>query len=279
MPTVSSSSERKSTTTKRPQIISFEDDENSTVLNNNAWASSTPPATMPLSHTCLKYQEKERLAKEKLKTLKTDSTYERIMNATDPMNTPIIVNATHSNETDLIKPESPTVIQIFDPSPSSSYDFKESDMSASKMSSCDNSSITSNTTSQSENSVQNLDSSQTPPPAPMSEDRPLEERPSEEENSSIGADNEDGDDDSKDLNSSNADVAMPETIPAISEAEEKYLQRIKELESRCTSLEEQVTTLTLYVLCDTIATCVNITLCSSLFLAFSRFFLQIIQLF
>lgn len=242
MPTVSSSSERKSTTTKRPQIISFEDDENATVLNNNVWVSSTPPANMPLSHTCLKYQEKERLAREKLKTLKTDSTYERIMNATDPMITPLITNAAHANETDLIKPESPTAIQIFDPSPSSSCDFKESDLSALKMSSCDNSSITSTTTSHSTDSVHNLDSSQTP-----SLSLATGERPDEEENSSFGADNEDGDDDSKDLISSNTDVAMAEAIPALSEAEEKYLQHIKELESRCTSLEEQVTTLTLYV--------------------------------
>lgn len=206
-------------------------------MNNNAWASSTPPsATVPLSQTCLKYQEKERLAKEKLKTIKTDSTYERIMTTSDPMNTPKVLNIPHTNVTDVIKPESPTAIQIFDPSPSSSFDFKESDLSASKMSSSDDSSITSNATSQSENSVQNLESSQ---PQPDVDDL------------STGADesneNEVVDDDCKNVDSLNADITINATTQIISEMEGKYLARIQELESRCASLEEQVTTLTLYV--------------------------------
>lgn len=236
VPTVSSSNERKSTTSKRTQIISFEDDENASAINNNAWASSTPPPSVavPLSQTCLKYQEKERLAKEQLKTIKTDSTYERIMNTTDPMNTPKAINIPHTNVTDVIKPESPTAIQIFDPSPSSSFDFKESDLSASKMSSSDNSSITSHTTSRSENSVQNLESSQ--PPADV-------------DDLSTGADdeNEVADDECKNVDSLNADITMNETTQIISDMEGKYLDRIHELESRCASLEEQVTTLTLYV--------------------------------
>lgn len=230
VPTVSST-ERKSTTTKRTQIISFEDDENATIANNNVWTSSTPP---PLSHTCLKYQEKERLAQEKLKTIKTDSTYERIMHSTDPMNMPFVMNAVVGNETDLIKPESPTAIQIFDPSPSSSYDFKESDLSVSKISTSDNSSIASNTTSQSENSVQNLE-------------LPALQLSPNEENSSNEGDDEEADDTSKDLQSSTTDVAMMTvaTTPTVSDIEEKYTQRIQELESRCNSLEGQVKTLTL----------------------------------
>lgn len=231
MPTVSSV-ERKSTTAKRSQIISFEDDESATIANNNAWASSTPPAVVPLSHTCLKYQEKERLAKEKLKSIKTDSTYERIMHASDPMNTPFVVKATPTHETDPIKPESPTAIQIFDPSPSSSYDCRESDLSASKISTSDNSSIASSTTSQSEGAVQRLGPAA--PPAAANE-----------QHSSDEGDDEGADDNSKDLHSSTADVAMADTTPTISEVEEKYVQRIQELEGRCSSLEEQVKTLTL----------------------------------
>lgn len=189
---------------------------------------------MPLSHTCLKYQEKERLAKEKLKTIKTDSTYERIRHSTDPMNTPFVINAIAASETDPIKPESPTAIQIFDPSPSSSYDFKESDISASKISTSDNSSITSSTTSRSENSVQNLESPTPHPPPNL-------------DNSSNEGDDEEADDTSKELQSSATDVVMvaAATTPTVSDVEEKYAQQIHELESRCHSLEEQVKTLTL----------------------------------
>lgn len=220
VPTVSSSNERKSTSfTKRSQIISFEDDENATVTNNNMLKSTTPPATaVPLSHACLKYQEKEKLAKEKLKRIKTDSAYERIMNTTEPISTNPTSNIVQSSETDYIEPESPTTIQIFNPnnetypSPTSSFEFKESDSCVSKTT--DSSSIASNTTTHSSNSIQNPESLQ----------------PSQENSmhSSISS-------------AHNSVAALRHMISM----EGVYTSKIQELEKRCASLEEQVTALTL----------------------------------
>lgn len=220
VPTVSSSNERKSTSsTKRSQIISFEDDENATVANNNILKSTTPPATaVPLSHACLKYQEKEKLAKEKRKTIKTDSTYERIMNTTESICTNPTSNVVQCSETDYIEPESPTTIQIFNPnnetypSPTSSFDFKESDSCVSKTT--DGSSIASNATTHSSSSVQNPESLQ----------------PSQE-NSMHSS-----------ISSAHDSVAALRHMISM---EGVYTSKIQELEKRCASLEEQVTALRL----------------------------------
>lgn len=232
VPTVSSSSERKSIGSKRvKQIISFEDDENAlTTLNNNLLKSSTPPTATSLADACLKYQEKERLAKEKVQKIKTDSTYERIMQTTD-----ITSNVIQSNEieTDYIEPESPTSIKMYSPIASETYamlsktfDPKEIEATISKSDSntptqsppSDTTSTTSHSTTHSSTSasVQNHISSQ----------------PSQSE--SINS-----------MHSSMDSVSnsLTESVPSPDEIKQK--QRIEELEQRCMILEEKVSTLTL----------------------------------
>lgn len=237
VPTVSSTNERKTATTKRAAIISFEEDENASVINNNVLKSSTPPTTttttVSLADACLKYQEKQKLSEEKPKPFETDSTYERLH--AEPIN--VVPVPPHPSETDYIEPESPTAITIINPithayaSLSNSYDYKETDSSMSK---ADSSSITSSTTTHSSNSPPNQAVSRQP-------------SHSTSMNSSICSAHNSPD---TTPNTPNAILPSPESeftsrLHEIATVESQHIYRIQELERRCASLEEQVSTLTL----------------------------------
>lgn len=224
VPSVSSLNEQKTAKAKRKQIISFEDDENASTINSNLLKSSTPPTTVSLSDACLKYQEKERLAKEKVQTIKTDSTYERLMHSADAV---IPSNVIEPNETDYIEPESPTSIKMFSTVASEAYsmlshafDPKEIDSNISKaddtvIPTSDSSSMTSNST----------DSSTSSSAPNQIEIEP--KSPTESIDSSMSSVN----------NSTSASVTAPD------DAEQKL--RIQELEERCVNLEAKVTALSL----------------------------------
>lgn len=233
VPTVSSISERKPATTKRAAIISFEEDENASVMNNNVLKSSTPPtASVSLADACLKYQEKQKLSEEKPKPFETDSTYERLH--AEPINLAPV--PAHPNETGYIEPESPTAITIINPithaypSLSNSYDYKETDSSMSK---ADSSSITSSITTHSSNSP----------------NQAVSQHPSHSTsmNSSICSAHNSPD---TTPNTPNSILPSPENdftsrLPEMATVEREHVHRIQELERRCASLEEQVSTLTL----------------------------------
>lgn len=233
VPTVSSTNERKTATTKRAAIISFEEDENASVINNNVLKSATPPTTtISLADACLKYQEKQKLSEEK--PIETDSTYERLH--AEPIN--VVPVLPHPNETDYIEPESPTAITIINPithaypSLSNSYDYKETDSSMSKAT--DSSSITSNTTTHSSNSPPNQATSRQP-------------SHSTSMNSSICSVHNSPD---TTPNTPNAILPSPENefssrLQEMASVKSEHIHRIRELERRCASLEEQVSTLTL----------------------------------
>lgn len=235
VPTVSSTGERKSTTSKRAAIISFEDEENASFINNNlVRASTTPPTTISLADACLKYQEKQKLAEEKLKPFETDSTYERLH--AEPINV-ASSSSVHPNETDFIEPESPTAITMINPVTqtyptfSSSYDYKETDSSMSKAT--DSSSITSNTTTH---------SSHTPPPIQVAS------QPSHSTSMSSSISSAHNSPEAPNTPSSASTSPENEYISRIQElttVENEHIVRIKELEKRCATLEERVNALTL----------------------------------
>lgn len=228
VPTVNGSTERKSNLSKRAQVISFEDDDS--VINNNIskdiMHQASPPQIVSLSEACLKYEDKEKSLTTKNRSFTTDSTYERITSqATETNDTKY--NTEMPMETDLIKPESPTEIKIFNPitetysNLSQSFDSKETDSSMSKVSDSSNnissnSSVTSSATTFSSDSVKNLVSPQ------LSQ--------SDSMHSSIGRSSE---------NISEAANAMSNNV------EQEQLIRIRELEQRCSCLEEKVASLTL----------------------------------
>lgn len=220
-PTVNASMERKSNVSKRAQVISFEDDDS--VINNNislaTMHQASPPQTVSLSKACLKYEDKDKSTTTTKGSFTTDSTYERITSqATETTDTKY--NTELPNETDLIKPESPTEIKIFNPINetyshlSESFDGKETDSSLSKVS--DSSSVTSSVTTFSSNSVKN-------PVSPQLSQ-------SDSMHSSAGLSSE---------NISEAVNTMSTNV------EHEQLIRIQELEQRCSSLEEKVASLTL----------------------------------
>lgn len=221
VPTVNGSMERKSNLSKRAQVISFEDDDS--VINNNISTAiihqASPPQTVSLSEACLKYEDKEKSTKTKIKSFTTDSTYERITSQATETND-LKCNIEMPNETDLIKPESPTEIKIFNPITetyshlSQSFDSKETDSSMSKVS--DSSSVTSSATTFSSNSVKN-------PVSPQLSQ-------SDSMHSSIGQSSD---------NISEAANTMSTSV------EQEQLIRIRELEQRCSSLEGKVASLTL----------------------------------
>lgn len=223
VPTVSSAIERKPAASKRAAIISFEEDESATRFNNNELKSSTPPTSVSLADACLKYQEKQKLAEEKLKTFKTDSTYERLH--AEPIN---VGPSSHPNETVYIEPESPTAITIINPitqpfpSLSNSFDYKETDSCISKAT--DSSSITSNTTTHSSNSPTNQIASTSMSSSMSSSDH---NSPSEINTTS---------------SPENDHVSR---IQELTNVESQQIHRIQELEKRCACLEERVTALTL----------------------------------
>lgn len=238
VPTVSSTNERKTVSSKRAAIISFEEEENAFLTNNNVLKSSTPPRAVSLAHACLKYQEKQKLANEKAKPFVSDSTYERLH--AEPIS---IANTVHPKETEYIRPESPTAIKIITPvtqtyqsshtaSLSNSYDYKETDSSMSKAT--DSSSIASNTTTHSSNSVPNQEATSQSQPSQSNSmsssissahnsvpNSPTEEDPTSTENELISR------------------------IEELTTVENEHVHRIQELEKRCATLEQQVTTLTL----------------------------------
>lgn len=212
VPSVSSTSERKATSSKRPQIISFEDDDS--VINNNVLRSSTPPiASVSLSDACLKYDNKTILNKT---TFESDSTYERVMKSSDPIES---TNINERNETEYIEPESPTEIKIFNtitepyPPLSISYESKETDSTISKVT--DSSSVTSSATTNSSTSAKN----------------PISSQPSTS--------------DSMHSSISRSSENVSEAADSGSNIEHEQMIRIHELEQRCASLEEKVTALTL----------------------------------
>lgn len=219
VPTVNASMERKSNLSKRVQVISFEDDDS--MINNNSISKviipqASPPQLVSLSEACLKYEAKEKSSSG---SLTTDSTYEGISFRANQIND-TKCNTKMPNETDLIKPESPTEIKMFNPITeiyshlSQSFDSKETDSSMSKVS--DSSSVASSTTTFSSNSVKN-------PVSPQLSQ-------SDSMHSSIGQSSE---------NISEAVNTMSTNV------EQEQLIRIRELEQRCSSLEEKVASLTL----------------------------------
>lgn len=223
VPTVNAFMERKSNSSKRAQVISFEDDDS--VINNNISTvimhQASPPKSVSLSKACLKYEDEEKSSTTNRRSFTTDSTYERItFQATETNDTKC--NTEMPNETDLIKPESPTEIQIYNPITetyshlSQSFDSKETDSSTvSKVS--DSSSVTSSATTFSSNSVKNPVSPQ------LSQSNSM--------HSSIGQSSE--------------NISEAVNTMTTNSVDQEQLIRIRELEQRCSSLEEKVASLTL----------------------------------
>lgn len=239
VPTVNSSTnERKSVSSKRAAIISFEEEENASLANNNLLKSSTPPKTVSPADACLTYQEKQKIAEEKSKPkFVSDSAYERLH--AEPIS---IGSMVHPQETEYIEPESPTAIKIITPitqtyqsshttSLSTSYDYKEHIEDSSISKTTDSSSITSNTTTHSSNSPSNQVVSQ----------------PSQSDsmNSSISsAHNSISNSPTNEEDPSSRENELVSQIQELTTVESEHIRRIHELEKRCASLEEKVTTLT-----------------------------------
>lgn len=219
VPTVNASMERKSNSSKRAQVISFENDDS--VINNNIskviMHQASPPKSVSLSEACLKYEDKEKSSTTNRRSFTTDSTYERITSqATETNDTKCITEM--PNETDLIKPESPTEIQIFNPiTLSQSFDSKETDSSTVSKVSSDSSSVTSSATTFSSNSAKNPVSPQ------LSQSNSM--------HSSIGQSSE--------------NISEAVNTMTTNSIEQEQLIQIRELEQRCSSLEEKVASLTL----------------------------------
>lgn len=209
-----SSNEPKSTGSKRKQIISFEDDELESVSSHSSSSIKSP--TISLSDACLKYEEKERQRIESIQAICNDSSYQRIMNFTDPPQcsdhntTPI--------ETECIEPESPTKIKLYGPVLSATtypttyssfkIDSKEFDSNISTRTDSSSAASTTTTTSSSSAAAQQSHPSL-----------------SESMASSISSVNQ--------------------SAHIVAENSSATNARLQELEQRCASLEEQITTLTL----------------------------------
>lgn len=203
----------KSTGSKRKQIISFEDDEIESVSSHSSNSIKSP--TISLSDACLKYEEKEKQRIESIQAICNDSSYQRIMNLTESPQ----CNKMQSFETECIEPESPTKIKIYNPVLSakvypttfSSFKIVTKDFDSNISGRTDSSSVESTTTSTSSSSVAAQQSS----------------HPSHSESmtSSIGSINQ--------------------SVHSVAETNAPTNARLQELEQRCASLEEQITTLTL----------------------------------
>lgn len=253
VPTVSSLSERKTAAFKKAAVISFEEDENTLMINNNVLNSS---ATVPLSHACLKYQEKQKLAEEKAKLFVTDSSYERLH--AEPINIGAI--STHANETEYIEPESPTAIQIYNPVPqtypalTNSYDYKETDSSLSKAT--DSRSIASNTSTHSSNSPNQINSQPSHSTSMSSSISSGHHSPNftylpenDRENQHEDADeheyeHEHGNEHENNNEHENSTEYITR-VQGLTAIKTEQQTRIQELEQRCVHLQDRVTALTL----------------------------------
>lgn len=258
VPTVSSATERKSAAAKKAAIISFDEDENSSLLKKTG---STPPTTVSLSDACLKYQERQKLADEKSKPFTTDSTYERLH--AEPID---ISKTARPNEIVYIEPESPTVIKMINPvtqtypSLSSSFDYKETDSNMSKAT--DSSSFSSNTTTHSSSSAKNHVASEpshsTSMSSSISSEHNLQDSPNVPSSSEIGNEHDNEEDENANENSyieseidhdnnkqSDNDTDYIARIQELTAMQNQHVSRIRELEERCTHLQDRISALTL----------------------------------
>lgn len=189
-------------------------------------SNSIKSPTLSLSEACLKYEEKEKQRIESIQAICNDSSYQRIMNLTDAPHAIDNYNPTPT-ETDYIEPESPTKIKLYSPVLSSKtypttytyssfkIDSMEFDLNISART--DSSSVESTTT--------NTSSSSAAAPSALASHISH----TESMTSSI----------------SSANQSLAHSAPEMNSATNLRLQ---ELEQRCASLEDQITTLTLWVI-------------------------------
>lgn len=211
-----SPNEPKSTGSKRKQIISFDDDELGSVSSHSSNSIKSP--TVSLSDACLKYEEKERQRIESIQAICNDSSYQRIMNLNDPPQCSDNNNATPI-ETEYIEPESPTKIKLYGPVLSattypttySAYKIESNEFDPNISIRTDSGSAASTATTTSSSSAVAQQSSHT--------------SFSESMTSSIGS--------------------VSQSPYLVAENSAATNARLQELEQRCASLEEQITTLTL----------------------------------
>lgn len=209
-----SSPDIKSTGSKRKQIISFEDDEIESISSHSSSSIKSP--TISLSDACLKYEEKEKQRIESIQVICNDSSYQRIMNLTEPPQ----CNKMPSFETECIEPESPTKIKIYKPVLSakvypttfSSFKIDTTDIDSNISNRTDSSSVESTTTTTSSSS-------------PIAPQQPSYPSYSESMTSSIGS--------------------VCQSVHSVAETNTPTNAQLEELEQRCASLEEQITTLQL----------------------------------
>lgn len=214
---IKTSAETKTTASKRKHIISFEDDEMETVSSHSSSSIKSP--TLSLSDACLKYEEKEKQRIESIQAICNDSSYQRIMNVTDSPPNCSDKNATPI-ETGYIQPEAPQKIKLYSPVLSAktyptatkidSEEFNSKETESNISSKTDSSSFASTTTTTSYSSTAAQQQSQS---ASMS--------------SSISS--------------------VSHSVHSVTESNSATNARLQELETRCASLEEQITTLTLLV--------------------------------
>lgn len=203
------------------------------------------------------------MAEEKAKPFVSDSAYERLH--AEPIN---IARAVHPIETDLIEPESPTAIKIINPttqtyqsshteSLSNSYDYKETDSSISKAT--DSSSIASTTTTNSSNSSPNQITSQPSQSESMHSsissvhnsvmnlqiEEDAEHKGDAEHEKEIEREEDNTGDAEIEENSNENENDLELRIQEMTSIETERILRIQELETRCASLEEKVSALTL----------------------------------
>lgn len=217
------SAETKMSGSKRKQIISFEDDEMESVSSHSSSSIKSP--TLSLSDACLKYEEKEKQRNESIQAICNDSSYQRIMNLSDPTPHCVDKNATPI-ETGYIQPEAPQKIELYSPVlsaktyqttyssikiDSGEFDVKEFESNISTKTDSRSFASTTTTTSSSSTAAQRS---------------PSNPSQSSSMSSSISS------------------------VPPVTESNSATNARLQELESRCASLEEQITTLTLLVFCE-----------------------------
>lgn len=208
---IQSQNESKSMGSKRKQIISFEDDEMESVSSHSSNSIRFP--TMSLSDACLKYEVKEKQRIETIQAICNDSSYQRLMDLTA---TPqCSENTATSIETEYIEPESPTKIKLYSPVLSAkTYPTtlsKEFESAVSTPPQSSNVASTTTTASSSSAAAQQL---------------PLHTSLSESMTGSISSVNQ--------------------SAHAVAECSSATSARLQELEQRCASLEEQITTMTLW---------------------------------